>query len=275
VRGTESFFHFINGQARAYPKIIGLGDAIVTSDHSSHRGRFSITFSRPSQIETRLQCVVDGMVSAMRRTWESDANWAVMTAFRGPSPQDVQVANETFQSLRTLDELGETLFDFLAREYCATGLIIDYESGGELQRHALGNRLPGGYTERVLMAGSQRVGRLRSDAPVRVDGFDPPRLQAALPVIGNLIQRLTSAQKPVQVYDLLQPNIEHWNLKDRPRQVLSLLLEGRSNKEIAASLDCSIRAVEEHVRKLLILGGAKSRGELVARLLHGVDSKPS
>jgi DNA-binding CsgD family transcriptional regulator len=53
-------------------------------------------------------------------------------------------------------------------------------------------------------------------------------------------------------------------LTAREQEVLGLLSEGRSNKEIAASLTCSVRTVEFHISNLLRKVGASSRLELVA-----------
>lgn len=59
-------------------------------------------------------------------------------------------------------------------------------------------------------------------------------------------------------------------LTAREREIAQLLLEGRSNKEIAASLVLSVRTVEFHVRNLLAKLGVVSRLELRELLRHMV-----
>lgn len=52
---------------------------------------------------------------------------------------------------------------------------------------------------------------------------------------------------------------------DRQAEVADLLLDGRSNKEIADALKTSVRTVEVHVSALLRRCGAASRGEFIAQ----------
>jgi DNA-binding CsgD family transcriptional regulator len=54
-------------------------------------------------------------------------------------------------------------------------------------------------------------------------------------------------------------------LTAREQEVLGLLGEGRSNKEIADKLTCSVRTVEFHISNLLRKAGASSRLGLIAR----------
>jgi DNA-binding CsgD family transcriptional regulator len=47
--------------------------------------------------------------------------------------------------------------------------------------------------------------------------------------------------------------------------VLARLLQGDTNKEIAAHLRCTKRTIEFHVRNILKKAGCKSRSKLIAR----------
>jgi DNA-binding CsgD family transcriptional regulator len=58
---------------------------------------------------------------------------------------------------------------------------------------------------------------------------------------------------------------ELWDLTDRQRQVLALLVRGKSNKEIASELSCAERTVEIHVTHLLRKSGAASRAMITAK----------
>lgn len=57
-------------------------------------------------------------------------------------------------------------------------------------------------------------------------------------------------------------------LTRRESEVLALVTEGRSNKQIAAELSLGLRTVESHVSNLLAKLGASSRTEAVARALR-------
>jgi DNA-binding NarL/FixJ family response regulator len=58
-----------------------------------------------------------------------------------------------------------------------------------------------------------------------------------------------------------------WRLTPRQREVLRLLSQGRTNKNIAATLGIAEVTVEVHVSAILRRAGAGSRAELIARML--------
>ncbi|GAB7533137.1 LuxR C-terminal-related transcriptional regulator [Pseudomonas sp. 3A(2025)] len=60
----------------------------------------------------------------------------------------------------------------------------------------------------------------------------------------------------------------------RERQVLRLLLQGRTNKEIAEQLRISGYTVRDHVSSLLRKCQVKSRTELVGHCTGGVLAPP-
>jgi DNA-binding CsgD family transcriptional regulator len=57
---------------------------------------------------------------------------------------------------------------------------------------------------------------------------------------------------------------EQWQLTERQRAVLALLVEGLANKEIAARLACSVGTVENHVTRLLKSASVDGRAALTA-----------
>jgi DNA-binding CsgD family transcriptional regulator len=63
---------------------------------------------------------------------------------------------------------------------------------------------------------------------------------------------------------------EHvWNLTRRQVEVLSRVVRGQSNKQIAAELRCAENTVELHVTQLLKRAGVHTRAELTARFWSG------
>lgn len=66
-----------------------------------------------------------------------------------------------------------------------------------------------------------------------------------------------------QQADISAPSIQR--LSRRQRQVLSLLLRGRTNKEIAEALGISLATAKLHVRAVLAEAGARNRTEAVLR----------
>lgn len=60
-----------------------------------------------------------------------------------------------------------------------------------------------------------------------------------------------------------------WKFTPREREILTLLLEGRSNRAIAASLAIAERTVETHLTSMFEKAGVQSRAELVAKTFRG------
>jgi len=74
----------------------------------------------------------------------------------------------------------------------------------------------------------------------------------------------------------LRQAAERLPLTDREREIVMLLGEGLSNRDIAARLTLSIRTVEDHVHKAMAKTGTASRHDLAAllpRRRHGVSGK--
>lgn len=61
------------------------------------------------------------------------------------------------------------------------------------------------------------------------------------------------------------PNIDDYNLTQREKQILQLLMEGLSYKEIAAQCFVSIDTVNSHIRKIYSKLNVRSRAEISAK----------
>ena len=62
-------------------------------------------------------------------------------------------------------------------------------------------------------------------------------------------------------------------LTDRERQVLSLIADGQSQKQVALSLGISVKTVGAHVQNLLVKLGVHSRVEAVALAVRAGGSQ--
>lgn len=58
---------------------------------------------------------------------------------------------------------------------------------------------------------------------------------------------------------------QQWSLTRRQREVLALLVQGQSNREIADQVGCALRTAELHVSNLIHKAGCSSRTELTMR----------
>jgi DNA-binding CsgD family transcriptional regulator len=110
------------------------------------------------------------------------------------------------------------------------------------------------------------LARLCAAEPALADGWGQPRqwLEAA----AGVFARHGIEPLAVRCHRLLDgPPPSRWSrlgITDRQADVLRLVAEGISNKEIAARLHLSPRTVEKHVENLLRITAAKSRTQLVA-----------
>jgi len=62
------------------------------------------------------------------------------------------------------------------------------------------------------------------------------------------------------------PKIDHYNLTKREKEILLLLIEGLSYKEIAAQCFVSIDTINSHIRNIYSKLGIHTRSEIAARL---------
>jgi DNA-binding CsgD family transcriptional regulator len=111
-----------------------------------------------------------------------------------------------------------------------------------------------------------RFAELQKRAPLGLSGggFAQAKAEVRDPTIGepppSSRGRVARAARDSRLRELA----EKWQLTERQRDVLALLVEGLANKEIAARLDCSVGTIENHVTRLLKRAGVDCRAALTA-----------
>ena len=129
----------------------------------------------------------------------------------------------------------------------------------------------------LVFSGSQSPALIRASLEAGASGFIPkstsiPILVAALDLVLN-----GGTYLPLHLLALLdgkplsppaESTLPPMELRLTPRQqsVLALLLEGRSNKEIAGALGLSVGTIKNYVSDLLKSTNAKTRGRILAML---------
>lgn len=95
-------------------------------------------------------------------------------------------------------------------------------------------------------------------------GFMPTRSEVRDPAVPepppSSRGRVARAARDSRLSEL----VSLWQLTERQRDVLALLVEGQANKEIAARLDCSVGTIENHVTRLFKRAGVDCRAALTA-----------
>ena len=89
--------------------------------------------------------------------------------------------------------------------------------------------------------------------------FHPSEL---LSIVNNLLYSLALSNKIVDKSINKSSSVEDFNLTFRERSILGLLIKGYTNREIAYTLNLSIRNVEKYVSRLLSKTGKRNRTEL-------------
>lgn len=130
-------------------------------------------------------------------------------------------------------------------------------------------------TRVVVFTGISAVGRVSELIQIGVDGLfskaaDSQELFAELPRILKGGRHVARAFESV-----LEEEPRASGLTDRERQVLNLIISGRSNKEIGASLGISAKTVDRHRTSLMAKVGAHSVAQLIAYALREKLIDPS
>lgn len=120
---------------------------------------------------------------------------------------------------------------------------------------------------------NEPAARTAAKLRIHVDASDPARraqLEDLVLTNGHVLAPLDTADavlsdaRPSASFDeLREPPTPH--LTPRETEVLALISDGLSNKEIARRLEISLHTVKFHIESLLRKLGARSRAEAVAK----------
>jgi DNA-binding CsgD family transcriptional regulator len=127
---------------------------------------------------------------------------------------------------------------------------------------------PHEWDARLLDAGRALVAGARDHADVAVNGATYRVRVAALRAPEPLRYALFVEQRGMR--RPLLGAYDRYGLSAREVEVLALILDGASNREIATTLCIVAGTVQDHIRSLCSKSGAKHRGELLARVF-GVE----
>lgn len=186
--------------------------------------------------------------------------------YRGLWPLLLAAANDA----RTSSELGDARRNGMAVNRCNRGLFAYAEAimcgrRGEVARAEELAR--GGDADLVRYPVWADIARLHA-APAALEGGwgQPHRWLIAA---RESFDAKGLAAMSARCSALLDGAADHppggWGITARETEVLQLVAEGLSNKDIATSLFVSPRTVEKHIESLLRKAGARSRTQLVAR----------
>lgn len=119
----------------------------------------------------------------------------------------------------------------------------------------------------LVLANARAHGRLRSGTIDLRGGSPGGLIETPIGVVGEETHRLVmvAAESGPDLEAALGEAERRWALSAAQLEVLSFVVRGEANKEVAVRRDCSVRTVEAHVGALLLKAGVTSRGELLAK----------
>ncbi len=288
------------GAYRGMPRVLGAPDARVEAEVTGTRGVFEVRLP-PAHTARALFSKVAREVVAKRAARRADspplatllgdlgAAWthAVREPLRPLEPADPK--DLTTSVLEGAVDLAAPLLD--ARDFEATaaeiGRILEREFGrahvavslrgadARARAHIWPSAASSGDAVVAfdLNHAGRSIGQLECDAKPWAPGAQA-RLRALLPMFALALARVRQAPPP-SLRDAhhgetsrrarLDGASRSWKLTSRELEVLDLLVEGLSNKEIAARLGCAVGTAEIHVASVLRKSGADSRARLIAR----------
>jgi DNA-binding CsgD family transcriptional regulator len=274
-RGSLPFGHATLGLVRAYPRLLGLPDVPIVAKLGPHEGILTFTLPPDETLPARAKRV-------MREHLE-EVFFDGSTFLRNDLSLDFIDAALQLRTTATGERLAaHTQVEDLARDFGAearerfgaTRVSLWGRARRDQPLQPLGAREMGceALTVCPLLVGNREVGRVEMDVGVGEDA-GLRELEQILPWLAlGLSHCLASA--PAGPGELHAPTRQvalatrRWTLTPREARVLDLVLVGRSNKEIAHALDCSVKNVEAALTLMMRKARVGSRTELV----HGVWS---
>lgn len=194
------------------------------------------------------------------------------------------LADITFELMgcTDLDTLADAILDLLRNWLSCSRITLWVRAGeaGDLEQirstTAPGEGVPCFF---MLEARGQVVGKLAVEllqpaADAEIIGELLPCFSVALYTVlatslgegGAPSREPASKPAPDQSAERVRIAAKRWHLSSRQADVLELIVEGKTNKEIANELGCSEGNVEAHVSQVLKKSGAANRAMLVGRV---------
>jgi DNA-binding NarL/FixJ family response regulator len=126
------------------------------------------------------------------------------------------------------------------------------------------------YAERVLRAGALGYVMKKADSEELITALRKAlrgEIHTSGAVGGALLQRLLGRQSPKRDFSVSR-------LSDRELEVFELIGNGKTSREIAASLNLSIKTVDTHRMHVKEKLGLRTSIELVQHAVHHVENRP-
>ena len=177
-----------------------------------------------------------------------------------------------FAQVENFQDLRRVLQDVLARDYSIEDASIFISTGykGTLRPFLeIGSGEWKVVTSRSNVFRGQTLGRLNVGKERGENPAMGGRFLQLLNVLGSTLNRI--AIHPDRIGGLIESSTERWALTPRESSVMRLLLEGLSNKEIAAHLGTRPKTVEHQVGAVMKKSSFTTRSEMLGACLSQAE----
>ena len=265
-RPSRAFAVGLAGFFRGIPRVFGLPDAAVEFTCDDWNGRYLLTLPQPCGPGAADDLPVEVNGREYRSLIEKTSTSVLDHLKQAPW---LATVSQKLLEAASMGELAACLQEGLRlNSGCAAGRLWSTRAGGGLDCvHAWGN-WPGPWQEHLLMVGTRAVGRLELDPPAALSPAQQRGLSELIHLASIVLDRLLEGS----TRDDREGGasfLEHPGLTGRQKQVLSLLVRGLSDKEIAHELGTSPKTVGHQVQVLLRRSGAANRTALTRLCLAG------
>ncbi|HEY3356584.1 MAG TPA: LuxR C-terminal-related transcriptional regulator, partial [Polyangia bacterium] len=276
-RVSPTCWHAVAGALRVVPRLWRQADASVVVTAGAQRAVFVVTLPGPpiapgperSSVSPWLAGILGGAAPPPRPPAPGEPAFQVELALDGSGNVDTaQLLGKRLagraDAADLVAELGTVLHEqFLIRRAALWGRTRAGDAPVAVWTTDDGEPAGASRTE-PLLVDEVEVGRLEVEAPVTRS----PLFRSLLPWIAVGYERVARGARvddrdgSAQVAQAARA----WGLTRRQREVLVRVVQGMANKEVAADLGCSVRAVEVHLTRLFGRAGVTSRTALLARV---------
>ncbi|MFO0558009.1 MAG: helix-turn-helix transcriptional regulator [Polyangiales bacterium] len=186
---------------------------------------------------------------------------------------DIPVIGRELVQLDSRKAITEAIISLLRSQAIGVDAVLSLPVGDDDQvlsvAATIGRPRPQ-YDHRWVLEGRGRiVGRIevQLDRPERGD----VRLRAINELVPWFAMALASvervsADEAIAMTDRVRSAAQRWALTERQHEVLALVVQGRSNRQIALELECAEGTIEVHVKALFKKASVAGRTELTAKV---------
>jgi DNA-binding CsgD family transcriptional regulator len=304
-QSAYAFWAFVSGLWRPLPRLFELGDSLVEVEMADRFAEFLVIFPTEGSVEPS---VGQQIRQRVRESLLNDlVRYERLVTLPSPDTRTSvfqRRINSVTAQERAAKGLAELEQDIRRKLQIERMQLFETTDVGLRRRGSVGIALDGPRIRRMLWVSGVAIGAIEIerqgeaghareasllDEHIEEFALRFAELQNCLPIgvsPGGFAPAEAELRGPASASKEVPPSsrgrvaraaregrlrefTEAWQLSERQRSVLALLVDGLGNREIAARLGCTTGTIENHVTKLLKRANVESRSALTAAFWSG------